>query len=307
MIINDSITLSPEVQHAFEAGKPIVALESAVITHGLPHPVNQQMAFTVEKIIRQSGVTPATIAFLNGRLHIGLTSEEIELLSSSGNLHKISARNFSLATFAKWSGGTTVAGTLLAAHLAGIKVFSTGGIGGVHRDHPHDISADLLELSRNPLIVVCSGAKAILDLPATLEILESYGIPIIGFKTDEFSAFYSSHSGLPVDMRIDKADQIARLARLHWQLKLSSAILVSNPVPQEFDLPVVDVERSIQHALKKAKEQGISGAEVTPFLLDNIRISTGGKSMQTNLALLENNAALAASLALALHHQSQKR
>lgn len=302
--MHDPYVLLPEVQHALEANQPVVALESAVITHGLPYPINRQMASKVEKIVRQSGAIPATIALLDGRLHIGLTSAEIELLSSSRNLHKISVKNFSIAAFAKWSGGTTVAGTLLAAQMAGIRVFSTGGIGGVHRDHPYDVSADLNELSRNPLIVVCSGAKAILDLPATLEVLETYGVPVIGYGTDEFPAFFSSHSGLPVDLRIDQPDQIARLAHLHWQSKLSSAILVCNPVPENYDIPVIEIEQSIQQALKMAKERGISGAEVTPFLLDSIRISTGGKSMQSNLALLENNAAVAASIALALNQQS---
>jgi pseudouridine-5'-phosphate glycosidase len=297
---NDLI-LSPEVQKALHQDQPVVALESAVITHGLPYPVNLQMAESVDKVIRENNVTPATIALLDGQLRIGLSDDEIKHLSEMKNLQKISTRNLSIAVSEKWSGGTTVAGTLFAARKAGIKIFSTGGIGGVHRNNPYDVSADLLELGRNPLIVVCSGAKAILDLPATFEVLETYGIPIVGFGTDEFPAFYSSKSGLPVDIRIDKVKQIVALAQIHWKLGLSSAILVGNPPPKQVELSQAKIEESIQQALAEAEQKGITGSQTTPFLLDQVSKITKGESLKTNLALLENNAKLASRIALALH------
>jgi pseudouridylate synthase len=295
--------IKPEVYQALQNNQPIVALESTVITHGLPYPENLQLASGLESDVQANHATPATIALLKGKIHIGLTSAELETLASSGQgLRKISRRDFGIAIARQESGGTTVAGTLIAAHSAGIKVFATGGIGGVHRDAPFDISADLPELSRTPLIVVCAGAKSILDLPATIEYLETMGVAVIGYQTDEFPAFYSRKSGLPVNVSVQTPAEVADIARAQWDLGIHSAVLVVAPPPEEKALPHEEIDGIIEQALAEAKEKKIKGYATTPFLLARISELSGGKSMNTNLALLHNNATIAAQIASQLNH-----
>jgi pseudouridine-5'-phosphate glycosidase len=295
-----AIILLPEVARARQLGLPLVALESAVITHGLPHPENLNLARDVEHEIRQNGATPATIALLNGRVHIGLTPTEMETLSTLQPVRKISRRDYGIAIARGESGGTTVAGTLIAARAAGLRVFATGGIGGVHRQASFDVSADLPELGRSPLVVVCAGAKAILDLPATLEYLETMGVPVVGYQTDEFPAFYSPTSGLRVNVRADSPAEVAAIAREHWAIGLESAILVAAPPPAEAALPPEAVEGEIESALEEARQEGVSGAAVTPFLLQRVSELSHGASLRANLALLRNNARIAAQIAAAL-------
>jgi pseudouridylate synthase len=287
----------PKLFKAIQANQPVVALESAVITHGLPYPQNSECAQDLEQIISQNGASPATIALLDGRVAIGLTSAEISLLARSEKLMKLSVRNIAVGIASKRSGGTTVAATLLAARTAGIQVFATGGIGGVHRGSTFDVSADLDELARSRVVVVCSGAKSILDLPATLEVLESRGIPVIGFGTDEFPAFYARSSGLKIDAMVDTPAEIAAIARAHWAAGNSSAILVCNPLPAEFALDGAWVDSLILKAVDEAKSLGVSGPSVTPYLLGRLRDLTGGKTLTANLALLRNNASLSAEIA----------
>ena len=300
--IPDYFTFSSEVTQAMQSELPIVALESAVITHGLPYPENLTLARDVESEIRSYQALPATIAVLDGKIHIGLTGAELERLSQEKNVRKISRRDFAIAIAENGNGGTTVAGTLIAAREAGIRVFSTGGIGGVHRNAPFDISADLPELSHSAMIVVCAGAKAILDLPATLEYLETVGVPVIGYQTDEFPAFYSRQSGLKVNARASSPQEIVAIAKAHWGLGLCSAILVVNPPPAEVALPREEIEAIIQVAVKDAETQAVHGAAVTPFLLNRVNELSGGASLKTNLALLRNNARLGAQIAVALSH-----
>jgi len=290
--------IKPEVNQALQNNLPIVALESTVITHGLPYPENIQLAAGLEADVQSNHATPATIAILNGKIHIGLTGTELETLASSGQgLRKISRRDFGIAIARRESGGTTVAGTLIAAHAAGIRVFATGGIGGVHRNAPFDISADLPELGRTPLIVVCAGAKSILDLPATIEYLETVGVAVIGYQTDEFPAFYSRKSGLPVNVSVQTPLEVANIARAQWDLGIHSAILVVAPPPEDKALQHEEIDSIIEQALIEARQKKISGYATTPFLLARISELSGGKSMQTNLALLHNNASIAAQIA----------
>lgn len=288
---------SPEIARALERNAPIVALESTVITHGLPHPQNLQLARDMEKQVRDSGATPATIAVLEGKIRLGLSDRDLIRLSETKSPLKISRRDFAAAILKKADGGTTVAGTMFAARLAGIKVFATGGIGGVHRENPFDISTDLLSLAEIPLIVVCAGAKAILDLPATLEYLETLGVPVVGYRTDEFPAFYSRESGLGVSVRLDSPREIAGFAKAHWDLGMKSGILVANPIPETESIPRSEMEPIIARASAEAVERGIHGQAVTPFLLSRISELTKGGSLRANLALLLNNARLAAEIA----------
>jgi len=299
-------SLSTEVVQARKLGLPLVALESAVITHGLPHPANLDMARDVETAVRSHAAVPATIALFGGKIHIGLSGADLDMLATARQPRKVSRRDLSLTLARQEVGGTTVAATLFAAHAAGIQVFSTGGIGGVHRGAPHDVSADLPELAVRPLVVVCAGAKAILDLPATLEVLETNGVPVVGYQTDEFPAFYSQTSGLPVNLRLDTPDEAADLAEAHWGLGLTSAILVVQPPPPEVSLPADRIEAVIQRALADAARQGIHGAAVTPFLLGKVSALTKGASLRTNLALLRHNAILAAQIAGALAKRKRK-
>jgi pseudouridylate synthase len=282
-------------------GTSFVALESTVITHGLPRPQNLELAHGMERMVRENGATPATIAILDGKVHIGVTDAELERLANEENVRKISRRDFATAIVNKECGGTTVAGTMFAAHQAGIRVFATGGIGGVHEVATLDISADLQALADTPMIVVCAGAKAILDLPATLEYLETMAVPVIGYGTDEFPAFYSRRSGLPVSARLNSPEEIIKFAKTHWEIGMKSAVLVCQPLSPEKELPREMVDHAIQQARGEANDQGIHGQSLTPFLLARMAVLTKGESMQANLALLLNNAKLAAQIAAKLH------
>lgn len=306
MIKNQSINYSAKIKNALKYQQPIVALESAVITHGLPQPTNLSLAQDLEDTVKNEGAIPATIAILNGKIHIGLSKEELKMLASSDNTRKISLRDFGIAISGKMNGGTTVAGTIFAAHQAGIKVFATGGIGGVHRGAPYDISADLIELSNTALIVVCAGAKAILDLPATLEVLETYGVPVIGYQTHQFPAFYSADSGLFVDYCADSIDDIVSIAIAHWGTGLRSSVLVAVPPPASSTLEYSFIETKLHQALKEAKDKNIHGAATTPFLLEKMNQLTDGLSMKSNLDLLRNNARIASQIAIALSHSQTK-
>ena len=301
-----SIVHSNEIKAGINTGKPIVALESTVLTHGLPHPQNLKLAHDMEQTVRDEGVTPATIGFLDGVLHAGLSDAELERLANEVNAYKVGPRDFATVIAKKACGGTTVAGTMLACKHTNLKVFATGGIGGVHRDAPFDISADLQALASIPMIVVCAGAKAILDLPATLEYLETMSVPVIGYGTDEFPAFYSRASGLDVSVRLDTPQQIVDFARTHWDAGLHSAVLVTNPVPESEAISKSEMEPYIEQANREAREQGVHGKALTPFLLPRISELTEGKSMHANLALLLNNARLAAQIAKALHRSNAR-
>ncbi len=290
---------SANVSRAYRAGLPIVALESTVITHGLPRPQNLELAQDMENAVQEEGATPATIAFLDGELHIGLSSAELKRLANEKDTYKVGQRDFATVITNEACGGTTVAGTMLACKHAGIKVFATGGIGGVHRESSFDISADLQALATIPMIVVCAGAKAILDLPATLEYLETNGVPIVGYDTDEFPAFYSRESGLDVSTKVDTPEDVIEFAKAHWNAGMASAVLVANPIPKAEAISKSEMEPLIEKASKEAQEKGIHGKEVTPFLLQRINELTKGKSMRANLALLLNNARLAAKIAKA--------
>ncbi|MEK6751588.1 MAG: pseudouridine-5'-phosphate glycosidase [Chloroflexota bacterium] len=289
--------LSPEITRALNLGAPIVALESTVITHGLPRPQNLELARAMEKQVRDNGATPATIALLDGKIRIGLSDEELVRLSESKSTLKVSHRDFATAIVKKADGGATVAGTMYAANMAGIKVFATGGIGGVHKESAFDISTDLRSLSEIPTLVVCAGAKAILDLPATLEVLETLGVPVVGYQTDEFPAFYSRESGLNVSARLDSPAEIAEFAKVHWNLGMKGGVLVANPIPEKESISKSRLEPMIAKASAEAIEQGIHGQALTPFLLSRINELTKGKSLKANIALLLNNARLAAEIA----------
>ena len=299
-ISNKLFKIKQNVQEALENHRPVLALESAVITHGLPRPHNLELALELESIARSYNVVPATIGLIDGVIHVGLGEDELKILATNDGLGKISRRDFSIACAAHISGGTTVAATLYSAHTAGIKVFATGGIGGVHRNAPFDMSADLPELARTPMIVVCSGAKAILDLPATRETLETMGIPVIGYQTSEFPAFYSASSGLSVDHRVETAEEIARLYIAHRDLKLDSALLVVNPPPQSTALPKEILDSAIHQAVEESELQKIRGATLTPYLLRRVSELTGGDSLVANLELLRQNVRIACQIVSSL-------
>jgi pseudouridine-5'-phosphate glycosidase len=280
-----------------------VALESTVISHGMPWPANLATANLLEAAVRQEGAVPATIAAIDGKIRIGLPPTELERLARGDEpVQKLSRRDLAIRLCQGGLGATTVAATMIAARAAGIQVFATGGIGGVHRgaQQSFDISADLSELSRTPVAVVCAGAKSILDLPLTLEVLETLGVPVLGYGTSAFPAFYSRDSGLKVDAQVDDPAALAAICRTHWQLGLQSGVLVANPVPAELALDPDVAEAAIAQALQEAAAQGIRGKDTTPFLLARVKALTGGESLKTNVALIENNARLAARLALAL-------
>jgi pseudouridine-5'-phosphate glycosidase len=289
--------ISDDVERAKRNGKPLVALESALITHGVPWPENLTIARAMEDAVKHNGAFPATIAVQEGQLRVGLSSSQLESLAESRDPHKLSLRDLGAAVARKWNGGTTVSATLYAAERAGIKVLATGGIGGVHRSPAYDISADLLQLRKSPLVVVCSGAKAILDLPATLEVLETLGIPVIGYQTDEFPAFYSAQSGLKVPLRAESPQQVAEIARAHWKLTFSTSVLVVVPPPAESALPHERMEALVAQALQQAEAEGVRGSALTPYLLAKLNALSGGESLKANLALLRNNAAVAAQIA----------
>ncbi|MGJ3206353.1 pseudouridine-5'-phosphate glycosidase [Geobacillus thermoleovorans] len=297
--MNDFLVFSEEVAQAKAEKKPIVALESTIISHGMPYPENVQTAKDVERIIRDRGAVPATIAIIDGKIKIGLTDDELELLGTSHDVEKVSRRDLPYVVAMKKHGATTVAGTMICAEMAGIRVFATGGIGGVHRgaEQTMDISADLQELSRTNVAVVCAGAKSILDLGLTLEYLETHGVPVIGYQTDVLPAFYSRTSPFRVGYRLDSAKEIAQFLETKWKLGLNGGVVIANPVPKEEELEESYINAIIEQALKEAEEKHITGKSVTPFLLDRVKTLTGGKSLQANIALVKNNAALAADLA----------
>jgi pseudouridylate synthase len=300
-----SLVYSTEVSRSLNRSF-LIALESTVITHGLPRPQNLALARDMERIVRENGATPAIIAVLDGKIHVGLTDAELERLANEDHVRKISRRDFATAIVKKECGGTTVAGTMFAAHQAGIQVFATGGIGGVHEVETLDISTDLHALADTPMIVVCAGAKAILDLPATLEYLETMAVPVVGYGTDEFPAFYSRESGLNVSARLDSPQEIVEFAKVHWKLGMKSAVLVCQPLSPEEELPREKVAGAIEQARREAKEQGIHGQPLTPFSLARLSELTGGESLRANLALLLNNAKLAAQIACTLSSSQQK-
>ncbi len=294
------IVFSPKVQQAISSGTPLVALESTVITHGLPYPKNLELAISMEATVQAEGACPSTIAILSGIIHVGIDKNQMEKLVHEKHVRKISHRDFATAIVKLESGGTTVAGTLFVAHKTGIKVFATGGIGGVHPNSNFDISTDLSALAHTPVIVVCAGAKAILDLPATLEVLETYGVPVIGYQTDEFPAFYSSESGLPVSTRLDTPQDVVQFALSHWHLGFKSAVLVTLPPPAGSALSSHDIKSAIGQAQKEATENNISGQALTPYLLARLSEITNGATLRTNIDLLLNNAHLAARIACSL-------
>lgn len=293
---------SEEVSGALHFGRPVVALESTVISHGLPYPQNIETAYKVESIVRDSGATPATIAIFDGEVHVGLGDEHFERLVTDKQIRKVSRRDLPIMLGKKLSGATTVATTLFIAHRAGIRVFSTGGIGGVHRGDKADVSADLPELARIPIIVVCSGAKIVLDLPATREWLETLGVTVLGWQTVDFPAFYSKSSGLLVDERVDGAKDVAKIAESRNDLELGSSILVTVPVPTEFEVTSAELEPMLIESLKLAKERGIKGKDVTPFLLTQLSERSSERTLKANIALLENNARVASEIARSLNY-----
>ncbi|NLB66404.1 MAG: pseudouridine-5'-phosphate glycosidase [Lentisphaerae bacterium] len=301
------LDLHPDVEGALAKGLPVVALESTLITHGLPWPVNLEVARAMEQAVRNAGATPATIAILQGRIVVGLSNDQLLHLAQARHVRKCSRRDFPIVLAQRGDGATTVAGTMIVAHMAGIRVFATGGIGGVHRGHPFDVSADLLELARTPVTVVCAGAKAILDLPLTLELLETHGVPVAGYQCDQFPAFYTRSSGLPLDVRCDTVKEIAALVQAREHLGFQTGILVANPVPAEDELPAPVAETAIQQALAEADQQGIRGKEITPFLLARVSELTRDQSREANTALLLNNARLAGRLAVALTKFNQEQ
>jgi pseudouridine-5'-phosphate glycosidase len=292
--------ITPEIVQALEDGDPIVALESALITHGFAPPSNLDIAQQMEAAVRAEGALPATIAILDGEVHIGLASRDLERLAADRSARKVSLRDIPPLLAQGASGGTTVAATMALAHRASIRVFCTGGIGGVHRGHPEDISADLTALASIPIITVCAGAKAILDLPRTLEVLETHGVPVIGYGTDEFPAFYSRQSGLGVDARTETPEEVARIAQAQAKMDLQTALLVCVPVPEAHQLPALEAETAIAQALAEAEAKAISGKAITPFMLARMVELTGGRARQANEALLLNNARTAARIARAL-------
>ncbi len=295
-----NLKFSEEVSDALAEKKPLVALESTVIAHGLPYPQNIETAQSLEKNVRDGGAIPATIAVFDGEFCVGLNAQQIERLATEENIRKISRRDLPVAVGRKLNCATTVATTAFIAHRAGIKVFSTGGIGGVHRGFDWDVSADLPELAQTPITIVCSGAKIVLDLPATREWLETHGITILGWQCSELPAFYSSKSGLSVDERIENAKDAAAVIRARDDLKLSGAILLTVPVPREFEIEAETLENILADSLKLAAENGIRGKETTPFLLSQMSERSAGKTLAANIALLENNARVAAEVAVSL-------
>lgn len=296
------LDIKPEVKKALEEGKPVVALESTIISHGMPYPKNIETAKKVEQILRDKGVMPATIAILDGRLKVGVNDEELERLGKNDNVIKTSRRDIPFIVAKKLDGATTVATTMIIAALAGIKVFATGGIGGVHRgaQETFDISADLEELAHTNVAVVCAGAKSILDLGLTLEYLETNGVPVVGFGTDELPAFYTRKSGFGVDYRLDSAKEISDAIKAKWDLGLNGGMVITNPIPEEDAMDYDVITKAINEAVKEAEEKGIKGKESTPFLLAKIKDITGGDSLESNIKLVYNNAKLAADIALEL-------
>ena len=298
--MNKYLEISPEVKSALSGGKPVVALESTIISHGMPYPQNVETAMNVEKIVRENGAVPATVAIIGGRLKAGLSADEIEYLGKKGyDVTKASRRDLPVLVARGEDGATTVATTMIIAAMAGIRVFATGGIGGVHRgaEVTMDISADLEELARTPVLVVCAGAKSILDLGLTLEYLETKGVPVIGYGTEELPAFYTRRSGFGVDYRLDTPDEVAAAFRAKLEMGLGGGMLVTNPIPEQYSMDPDVINRAIDEAVAEANARGIRGKQTTPFLLAKIKDITGGDSLASNIRLVYNNAALAAQVA----------
>ena len=291
----------PEVSDALAEGRPVVALESTVITHGLPWPHNIETARGMEDAVRKGGAVPATIAIVRGEIRIGLTNDDLEYLAQlpEGGARKCSRRDLPVVMVTKENGSTTVAATMILAHLAGIRFFATGGIGGVHRGHHFDVSADLIELGQTPVTVICGGVKAILDVPNTLEVLETQGVPVLGYKCDSLPLFYSHQSSYPISQRVDSADEAAQMVHVHHQLGLKNGILVTSPVPIEDEVPAEQINDTIAKAVAEAEEIGVRGAEITPWLLSRIAELSNNQSMAANISLLKNNGYVAGLIASA--------
>ncbi len=300
--LHEYIEIAEEVKTALHEKRGVVALETTIISHGMPYPENVKMANTVESIIREHGATPATIAIIEGKIKIGLTGEELEFMATDKNIVKASRRDIPIAVSKGLNAATTVAGTMICANLAGVRVFATGGIGGVHRgaEKSFDISADLQELAKTNVAVISAGAKSILDLQLTLEYLETMGVPVIGYRTDEFPAFYTRESGLRVSYRMDSPAEIARMLHYKWEMGIEGGAVIANPIPEKHSMNRDEIESVINETLIEADKKKIRGKELTPFLLDRIKEITGGKSLKANLELVYNNASLAAQIAVEL-------
>lgn len=301
--LNKYLDIAPEVKQALNEGKPVVALESTIISHGMPYPQNVETALKVEQIIRDNGAVPATIAIIGGRLRAGLSAEEIDYLGKKGReVAKASRRDLAVICARGMDGATTVTTTMIVAHMAGIEVFATGGIGGVHRgaETTMDISADLEELANTPVMVICAGAKSILDLGLTLEFLETRGVPVLGYQTEELPAFYTRHSGFSVDYRVDTPEELAQIFHTKREMGLEGGVLVGNPIPEEYSMDKATIDAAIDQAIAEANEQGVHGKETTPFLLAKVSELTGGNSLESNIQLVFNNVALGAKTAVAL-------
>lgn len=305
--MNAFIEIHPDIQKALFDHQPVVALESTIISHGMPYPDNVKMALEVEDIIKKEGAVPATIAIIKGKIKVGLTKDEIEYLAQAKDVYKVGKRDFAYVLSQGLTGATTVSGTSLVASMVGIKVFATGGIGGVHRgaELTFDISRDLEELSDLNICVVCAGAKSILDLGLTLEYLETKGVEVIGYQTDELPAFYSRESGYKVNYRLDTPESIARLIYTKWQIKLKGGVVVANPIPKAYSMDHDIIDHAIEEALREAKEKNITGQLVTPFLLSKIKHLTEGKSLDSNIELVFNNAKLAALISIHFHNMQK--
>ncbi|MBG0785698.1 MAG: pseudouridine-5'-phosphate glycosidase [Anaerolineaceae bacterium] len=298
--LSNAYLISQPILQAIDLNLPLVALESAVITHGLPRPENLNLALALEADVRANGANPATVALLDGKVRVGLAEDELERLANLDGTRKISLRDFGIALAEGLSGGTTVAATSFVASRIGIRVFATGGIGGVHRGAPFDVSADLPQLGKTPIMIVCAGAKSILDLPATREVLETQGVTILGYRTDEIPAFYTRSSGLAVDYQVESAEEAAKIAMNSWDAGIESAVLLVVPPPEATAMPGDVIEKVISAALAEAEQKGIHGAATTPFLLQRVSELTGGESLRANIDLLRNNASVAAQVAVAM-------
>lgn len=302
-MINKYLEISEEVQQALDNGQPVVALESTIISHGMPYPKNVETALEVESIVREHGAVPATIAIIGGKLKAGISKEEIDYLGKKGSeVNKTSRRDIPFMIANELDGATTVASTMIIANLAGIRIFATGGIGGVHRgaENTMDISADLEELAQTNVAVVCAGIKSILDLKLTLEYLETQGVPVVGYETEELPAFYTRESGLKVDYRVDDVNVIAKALSAKWQLGLNGGMVISNPIPEKYSMDPEVINNVIQKALTQADRQGVSGKAITPFLLSKVESLTDGESLYSNIQLVYDNARLASRVAVAL-------
>ena len=300
MNYQDYLSITPEIKEALETGKPVVALESTILSHGMPYPENIEFAHKVEEVVRNEGAIPATLAIMDGKLKVGLNAEELEIMCKAENVAKASRRDVAVYLATKQTAATTVATTMIIASLAGIKIFATGGIGGVHRGATEtmDISADLQEFANTPVCVVSAGCKSILDIGLTLEYLETFGVPVLGYKTSEFPAFFSDTSGFGVDYKVDGPSEVANILKTKWDLGLKGGALVCNPIPHEYSMDHNIIDKAIDKALEMAKEKGIRGKATTPFLLATIKDLTGGESFASNLQLAYNIAKVASQIAV---------